>query len=63
MTRVPGISVSHEREWVVDIDALRKAFPNETAGLTDKQAARDAWDNGVREPYFEVEHEIEDWHG
>ena len=43
-----------EIEWrCIDIDGLRKAFAAEGEGLSDEEFARDAWDNGVREPYFE----------
>jgi hypothetical protein len=45
-----------EIHWrCVDIEGLRKAFASEGEGLPDDTFARDAWDNGVREPYFKVE--------
>ena len=58
------ISITREVEWELrSIDKLREAFPDETAGLTDLEAAKDAWANGVREPHFFVVDDYEQWDG
>ena len=45
----------NESEWSVDLAALRARFGAEGADLDDKAFIRDAWENGVREPYFQCE--------
>lgn len=40
---------------LVDLAGLREAYPESIEFQDDEDFVRDAFDNGVREPYFEVD--------
>jgi hypothetical protein len=63
-TRQRAVS-TNSFEWAVDIEGLRKDFgydlTEDGVDLADDQAViRAAWENGVREPYFERQEDDEE---
>lgn len=47
------VQVFHRwRDLRADVTALRSEYPAEGEGLTDVEFVKDAWDNGVTEPYI-----------
>lgn len=57
------VQVFHRwRDLRADVDALRAQYPKEGEGLSDVEFVKDAWDNGVKEPYIvDASYEDHDW--